>query len=143
LLTRVGSNTTFANKYGVYIDRTRVLPSNSTIASAIAGKCALGRPWNSQHRSIFMDSYLSDAILPGGYIRWSATDPRVDHFTFMATYGDHGPGYNVAAERASNVTKVLTDEEVKPYRWPVDVFMTPKGETPNVEWIDKSVLVGP
>ncbi|KAM0551882.1 hypothetical protein ACHAPJ_008219 [Fusarium lateritium] len=135
-----GTNTTFTNKYGVYIDHTQVIPSNSTIAKNLVGKCALGRPWNSQHRSIFMQSYFDAVILPAGYIEWSAALPRVDNYTFMATWKDYGPGYDVEAEKASNVTKVLTDKEVKPYRSPADVFQTPEGKFGNVKWIDKKAL---
>ncbi|KAM0244122.1 hypothetical protein ACHAP5_006605 [Fusarium lateritium] len=135
-----GSNTTFTNKYGVYIDNTQVIPSNSTIATNLVGKCPLGRPWNSQHRSIFMNSYLDAVILPAGYIKWSADTPRVDNYTFMATYHDFGPGYDVEAEKAGGVTKVLTDAEVKPYRSPADVFQTPEGKFGHIGWIDKKAL---
>ncbi|KAF5684486.1 pectinesterase [Fusarium denticulatum] len=135
-----GTNTTFTNKYGVYIDNSQVIPVNSTIATNYVGKCALGRPWNSQHKSIFMQSYFDAVILPAGYIEWSTSTPRVDNYTFMATWNDHGPGYNVEAEKASNVTKVLTDAEVKPYRAPADVFQTPEGKFGHVKWIDKKAL---
>lgn len=136
-----GTNTTFANKYGVYLDRTSLVAANSTIAAKMVGKCALGRPWNSQHRSVFMDSYFDASVKPEGYIIWGATDRRVDNGTFMATWRDYGPGWNESAERGSGVTRVLSDEEVRPYRYPVDVFMTPEGGSGNVGWIDQSVLL--
>jgi len=71
-----GSNTTFENKYGVYIHNSNVTKANSTLN--ITHQCALGRPWNAQHRSIFANDYLDDSIRPSGYIQWSATDPRVN-----------------------------------------------------------------
>jgi pectin methylesterase-like acyl-CoA thioesterase len=71
-----GSNTTFENKYGVYIHDSHVAKENSTLN--ITGECALGRPWNAQHRSIFANNYLDDSIRPSGYIQWSASDPRVN-----------------------------------------------------------------
>lgn len=40
-----GTNTTFVNKYGVYIHDSVVEKANSTLD--ITGKCALGRPWVS------------------------------------------------------------------------------------------------
>jgi hypothetical protein len=40
-----GTNTTFENKYGVYITDSVVQKANSSLS--IAGKCALGRPWVS------------------------------------------------------------------------------------------------
>lgn len=125
----------------MYIDASQVLADNSSTAAEVAGKCALGRPWNALHRSIFMDSYLDASILPAGYIDWAATDSRLNNDTFMATWDDYGPGWNLTAEEASNLTTVLDDEEVEPYRWPVDVFLTSDGEPNNTWWIDQSVLV--
>jgi pectin methylesterase-like acyl-CoA thioesterase len=135
-----GTDTTFENKYGVYLDRTPSVAANASIAAQIVGKCALGRPWNAQHRSIFMDSYLDPSIKPAGYIIWGTTDQRVTNQTFMATWKDYGPGYNETAERSSGVTLVLDDKQVAPYRYPADVFQTPEGEFGNVGWIDLSVL---
>lgn len=71
-----GTNTTFENKYGVYIHDSAVRKANSSLE--IEGECALGRPWNALHRSIFADTYLDDSIRPSGYIEWGATDPRVN-----------------------------------------------------------------
>ncbi|KAK7740708.1 hypothetical protein SLS53_005176 [Cytospora paraplurivora] len=136
-----GMNTTFANKYGAYVDASQVIADNSSTAADVVGRCALGRPWNAQHRSVFMDSYLDASIRPGGYIDWSATERRVNNYTFMATWDNYGPGWNVTAERASNITIVLDDEGVEPYRWPVDVFLTSTGEPNNTWWVDQSVLV--
>ncbi|KAF7555555.1 hypothetical protein G7Z17_g2062 [Cylindrodendrum hubeiense] len=135
-----GTNTTFTNKYGVYIDRTQLIASNYTIAPNMVGKCALGRPWNSLHRSIFMDSYFDASIKPAGYIPWGTTTPNLSNLTFMATWKDYGPGYNETAEVQSNVTLVLTDSDVTPYRYPDDVFSTPDGTFGNIGWIDQSVL---
>ncbi|KAI0132834.1 pectinesterase family protein [Xylariales sp. AK1849] len=134
-----GTNTTFTNKYGVYIASSRVISANESIAATIEGKCALGRPWNALHRSIFMESYLDESILPAGYIIWAATDVRFSNTTFMAVYDDYGPGYDQAAIAASNVSIVLDAEEVKPYSAPVDVFITPDGEGGSVNWIDGNV----
>ena len=38
-----GTNTTFENKYGIYIADSNVRAANSSLI--IAGRCALGRPW--------------------------------------------------------------------------------------------------
>lgn len=134
-----GTNTTFANKYGVYIDRTQLIASNSTIAQQIVGKCALGRPWNSLHRSVFMNSFFDASVKPAGYIPWGASTPNLSNQTFMATWRDYGPGYNRTAEVQSNVTLVLTDAAVEPYRYPADVFSTPDGTFGHVGWMDRSV----
>lgn len=71
-----GANSTFENKYGVYVVDSVVQKANSSLQ--LEGKCALGRPWNAQHRSIFANDYLDDSIRPSGYIQWSSTDPRVN-----------------------------------------------------------------
>ncbi|CRK19401.1 hypothetical protein BN1723_002582, partial [Verticillium longisporum] len=137
-----GTNTTFPNKYGVYVaDDSRVLAANASIAPALAGRCPLGRPWNAQHRSVFSDTYLDPSVLPAGYIRWGATDPRVSDLTFMAVHEDRGPGWNATALAANgSVTRVLDDAAFAPYRRPVDVFLTEHGVPGNIAWIDQSVL---
>ncbi|CAN8100158.1 unnamed protein product [Discula destructiva] len=136
-----GTNTTFANKYGVYIDSSQVLANNWTTKAAIAGQAALGRPWNDAHRSVFMRSYFDTSILPAGYIEWSTSTPRVDNYTFMATWNNYGPGWNPTAQMASNVTLVLNDTAVAPYRWPKNVFLTSDGRPNNIWWVDHTVLV--
>lgn len=79
-----GTNTTFENKYGVYIHDSHVAKANSSLD--IVGQCALGRPWNAQMRSIFSNNYLDDSIQPNGFIEWSATDPRVDFSEFASRF---------------------------------------------------------
>jgi pectin methylesterase-like acyl-CoA thioesterase len=136
-----GTNTTFTNKYGVYLDRTRLLAANTSVAPLMVGRCALGRPWNDADRTVYMDSYFDASVKAQGFIEWSSSDPRVDNYTFMATWNCSGPGYNATAEAASAVTKVLTDEEVEPYRYPADVFQSQDDQFGYTKWIDQSVLV--
>ncbi|KAH9888718.1 pectin methylesterase family protein [Xylariomycetidae sp. FL2044] len=137
-----GTNTTFPNKYGVYIADSRVLAANASIAGAVVDRCSLGRPWNALHRSVFMDTYFDPSVLPAGYTEWSGQPGgNVGVNTTMAVYNVSGPGYDAAAEAASSVTIVFgAQEDVRPYRDPVDVFMTPSGEQPNIGWIDPLVL---
>ncbi|ORY60578.1 pectin methylesterase family protein [Pseudomassariella vexata] len=136
-----GTNTTFANKYGVYISSSRVLVANSSIAPALVDKCSLGRPWNALHRSVFMDTYFDSSILPAGYTAWGgAVNGNIGVNTTMAVWDVYGPGYDGVAERKSNVTMIFDDEEIEPYVRPVDVFMTPAGEQPDVAWIDPATL---
>lgn len=87
-----------------------------------------------------MNSYFDASIKPAGYIPWSTTAPNLSNLTFMATWKDYGPGYNETTEAQSNVTLVLTDSQVKPYRHVSDVFSTPDGTFGNTRWIDASVL---
>ncbi|KAF9879418.1 pectinesterase [Colletotrichum karsti] len=135
-----GTNTTFENKYGVYISDSQAIAANSSIAPVIKGACPLGRPWNAQHRSIFMESYFDASIKPEGYIPWGTTDPRTNNVTFMAVYNDSGPGWTPDQMAAGGVTVVLNETDVEPYRDPVDVFQTEDGKPGFISWIDQSVL---
>ncbi|KAK5107392.1 hypothetical protein LTR62_001296 [Meristemomyces frigidus] len=132
-----GTNTTYENKYGVYIHDSRVVKANSSLD--LRGKCALGRPWNALHRSIFANCYLDDSIRPSGYIQWSGSDPRVNGNTTMAEYIDSGPGFNLTGrEEASNVTIEMTASQYEPYSSPKKVFTFPlSGEAGNIGWIDE------
>jgi hypothetical protein len=125
-----------------------VLAANQTILATKFHSCALGRPWNAQHRSIVMDTYLDSTVLPAGYIVWGTDTPNFNKYTYMAVSDNYGPGVNITAEQNNlhhglNVTIVLDDAGVRAYRWPVDVFQTEDGNLPNIDWIDHSVLVGP
>lgn len=120
----------------MYIHDSQVKKANASLA--ITGQCALGRPWNALHRSIFANSYFDDSIQPNGYIEWSKTDPRVVANTTMAVYKNYGPGWNATALAANNITIVMTDKQYAPYSSVDKVFQFPKtGTLGNVEWIDK------
>ncbi|KAI0426928.1 pectin methylesterase family protein [Xylaria sp. FL1042] len=137
-----GTNTTFANKYGVYISNSQLLAANSSIVPIIIDKCSLGRPWNAEQRSLFMNTYFDPSILPAGYTVWAGQpNGNIGVNTTMAVYNVFGPGYDAIAEKASNITKIFGEKEAEPFRRPVDVFMTPEGTQPNTKWIDPSVLL--
>ena len=136
-----GTNTTFANKYGVYVSDSRVLAANTTVLQGRKGKCSLGRPWNALHRSVFMHTYLDASLLPAGYTPWGGQPGgNLGANTTMAVYETYGPGNNEAAQRAGGVTMVMDSVGAKPYLRPVDVFMTPDGGQPNTGWIDPTAL---
>lgn len=137
-----GTNTTFENKYGVYVADSQLIATNTSILESQRGKCSLGRPWNSIHRSLFMDTYFDEAVLPDGYTVWQGSPQNFNNLTTMALYDTYGPGNNAEAQEASNVTLVWSKKEAKPYLRPVDVFMTPTGEQPNVDWVDPIVRRG-
>lgn len=87
-----------------------------------------------------METYFDESILPEGYIGWGTNfNPN---YTFMATYEDYGPGYDLEELEGNNMTIVLDKKGVKPYARPVDVFLTEDGKPRNIGWIDKSVLSG-
>ncbi|KAI0487634.1 carbohydrate esterase family 8 protein [Xylaria cf. heliscus] len=136
-----GTNTTFTNKYGVYISDSQVLAANSSIAPIIEDKCSLGRPWNALHRSLYMNTYFDPSILPAGYTQWGGqANGNIGVNTTLAVYEVYGPGYDDSAEKAGNITAVFAKEEAEPYLRPVDVFMSPEGKQPNIKWIDPSAL---
>ncbi|KAJ5692245.1 hypothetical protein N7462_001668 [Penicillium macrosclerotiorum] len=133
-----GTNTTFTNKYGVYIVDSNVRAANTSVAPDIAGSCALGRPWNSQHRSIFARSFEDGSIEPSGYIDWVVSgvaryEPGV---TLMAEYEVYGPGFNATGRKEGNVTTELGSAGWKPYSEPARVFQNQAGVFGNVGWID-------
>jgi hypothetical protein len=97
------------NKYGVYIQHSRIEPANTSLA--LNHTCPLGRPWNALHRSVVAHTYLSSAILPAGYIEWVPSEPRIGVNTTMAEYENYGPGWDVEARRKGGVGKVLSREE--------------------------------
>ncbi|KAJ5119016.1 hypothetical protein N7448_010725 [Penicillium atrosanguineum] len=133
-----GTNTTFENKYGVYIVDSTVKAANSSIAPDIKGSCALGRPWNSEHRSIFADSYEDGSIDASGYINWviSGVGRYEQGITLMAEYKTYGPGFNATGRRVGNVTTVLDKKGYAPYSEPKKVFQNQKGVFGDVSWID-------
>ncbi|KAL4946116.1 hypothetical protein BDV06DRAFT_235362 [Aspergillus oleicola] len=132
-----GTNTTFENKYGVYIVDSTVKAANASIAPEIVGACPLGRPWNSLHRSIFAFSYEDASIADEGYIDWIVDgESRLTEDTFQAEYRVFGPGFNASGRATTNASIVLDKEGYKPYDSPQKVFLTPDGKPGNVDWID-------
>lgn len=132
-----GTNTTIPNKYGVYIVDSNVRAANTSIAADIKGACALGRPWNGLHRSIFARSYEDGSILPQGYIEWVGSGPgRFEKgVTLMAEYETYGPGFNETARLEGGFTTLLGWEQFEPYSTPQKVFG-------DVDWIDWEVVKG-
>ncbi|TID25217.1 pectin lyase-like protein [Venturia nashicola] len=123
-----GTNGT--NKYGVYVVESEVGKAEKSTAGK--GKCYLGRPWNDAHRSIFAKCKLDDSIAAAGYKKWAESgDTHFSAKTFMAEYGNTGPGFNAAGRKESRVSKVLSAAEYEPYSTVAKVFG-------DVAWIDKS-----
>ncbi|KAM5349605.1 hypothetical protein ACJ41O_006110 [Fusarium nematophilum] len=132
-----GTNTTFANKYGVYISQSRTIASNDTVATDLKGRCSLGRPWNALHRSVYMDTYLDGTVLPAGYTSWAGQpNGNFGINTTMAVYRTYGPGNDRQKQEESNVTTIFTRSQARSYLRPKDVFMDLDGRQPYVSWID-------
>ncbi|GJP49871.1 hypothetical protein CLOM_g9030 [Closterium sp. NIES-68] len=78
------------------------------IASAPRGvKAYLGRPWRAHARVVYMLSYLSDAILPEGWVPWPGED--FGSKLFLGEYRNVGPGAGTS-ERVSWARPGLLDE---------------------------------
>ncbi|OQE38298.1 hypothetical protein PENCOP_c008G01180 [Penicillium coprophilum] len=132
-----GTNTTTPNKYGVYIVDSSVRAANASIAAEIKGACALGRPWNSQHRSIFARSYEDGSVDSRGYIDWviGGVGRFEKGVTLMAEYRAFGPGYNETGRVEGGVTDVLGWEGYEMYSTPQKVFE-------DTKWVDWGVVKG-
>ncbi|KAJ9092223.1 hypothetical protein QFC19_008760 [Naganishia cerealis] len=75
----------------------------------------LGRPWNNASVSIYKNTYMSDIVLPQGFIAWSDKEPRVvPGLTFFGEYNSYGPGFQ-AASRNTSVETLLTKEQADEY----------------------------
>ncbi|KAJ5548811.1 Pectinesterase catalytic [Penicillium frequentans] len=139
-----GTNTTFENKYGVYVVDSNIAAANSSIAPDIKGKCSLGRPWNSEHRSIFADTWEDGSILPAGYTHWisSGVDRFEEGITLMAEYKAYGPGFNRTARIEGGIDTLLTKNGYKEYSTPALVFQDQEGTFGDVSWIDWETVEG-
>ncbi|KAJ6114977.1 Pectinesterase catalytic [Penicillium sp. IBT 16267x] len=139
-----GTNTTFENKYGVYVVDSNIAAANSSIAPDIEGKCSLGRPWNSEHRSIFADTWEDGSILPAGYTHWisSGVDRFEKGITLMAEYQAYGPGFNRTARIEGGIDTLLTKSGYKAYSTPALVFQDQEGVFGDVSWIDWETVEG-
>nr|XP_019011322.1 uncharacterized protein I206_03420 [Kwoniella pini CBS 10737]OCF50103.1 hypothetical protein I206_03420 [Kwoniella pini CBS 10737] len=117
--------------FGAYFNNSRVVKAadaNTTLN--LTGTRALGRPWNNQSRVVFMNTYMSDIVLPQGFIEWSPSDPRVfPNVTHFIESGSYGPGWNPSARNYS-VESVISPEEAQSKYSVSAVF----GEFPN--WVD-------
>ncbi|KAJ9121101.1 hypothetical protein QFC24_005082 [Naganishia onofrii] len=110
------SNIYGPDTFGVYQANGKIVRApdapatvNLTLASP------LGRPWNNASRSIYLNTYMSDIVLPQGFIAWSDKEPRiVPNLTFFGEYGSYGPGFNAAA-RNTSVETLLTKEQAAQY----------------------------
>jgi pectinesterase len=62
-------------------------------------KVFLGRPWRSFARTVFINSYLGDHIVPEGWSNWAS--PEKEKTSFYAEYNSWGPGADKSGQRVS------------------------------------------
>jgi len=139
-----GSNTTFTNYYGAYMHNSSFVASNSSIAPAIVGKCALGRAWNINDHTVYMNSYLDATIMGSGYTTWASHPTNfTSGLTLFGEYNSTGPGFNATARAQAGLTQELTAAQVAPYNSPQKVFLLPDGSANgNTAWIDFEFVSG-
>lgn len=65
--------------------------------------------------SIYKNTYMSDIVLPQGFVAWQDKDPRVvPGLTIFGEYGSYGPGFNADARNLS-VQALLSKEQADEY----------------------------
>ncbi|KAJ9092226.1 hypothetical protein QFC19_008763 [Naganishia cerealis] len=109
-----GTGTPDSNKFGVYQANGAIVRADDAVPD-LTSNCPLGRPWNNASRSIYKNTYMSNIVLPQGFIAWSDKDPRVvANLTVFGEYGSYGPGFNADA-RNTSVETLLTKEQADEY----------------------------
>ncbi|GMG11920.1 unnamed protein product [Aspergillus oryzae] len=131
-----GTNMTYPNKFGVYVHASSINAANASVVVEQKGRCALGRPWNSGHRSIFAETYEDGTIQDSGYVLWQAP---ITEQTLMGVYENIGPGWNVGARREYIYSVILDKETWEECNSPAKVFLTEEGTPGNVQWIDQRI----
>ncbi|KAJ9121106.1 hypothetical protein QFC24_005087 [Naganishia onofrii] len=128
-----GTGTPDQNKFGVYQANGWIVRADDAVPD-LTLNCPLGRPWNNASRSIYKNTYMSNIVLPQGFIAWSDKDPRVvPGLTVFGEYGSYGPGWNASA-RNTSVETVLSKEQADQY-----TVETVFGGMPS--WIDLGTAV--
>ncbi|KAL7408821.1 carbohydrate esterase family 8 protein [Mrakia frigida] len=124
------------NTFGAYFHKAKIIEADDVVPGVdLTHTRALGRPWNNQSRVIYLDSQMSDIVLPAGFLEWSASDPRVfPNITFFAEYSSSGPGWNASARNTSAET-ILTEAQASKYS-----IETVFGEA-KPKWIDFDTTV--
>ncbi|KAF1928169.1 carbohydrate esterase family 8 protein [Didymella exigua CBS 183.55] len=101
-----GKRTTNATAAGFVFDQCTLKPASGTGPFKNVG---LGRPWNSNARVAFVDSYLDLMISAAGWNQWSKSSPQTSGVTF-GEYHNYGPGSSICG-RAS-FSQQLSDADV-------------------------------
>ena len=82
------ANTTRDQPYGYVFDHAKITGAPNV-------KTFLGRPWRPWSATVFLNTEMSDAILPEGWNNWS--DPTREKTVRYAEYRSTGPGGAAAA----------------------------------------------
>jgi pectinesterase len=85
------ANTTKDQHYGYVFDHAKITGEPNV-------KTVLGRPWRPWSATVFLNSEMSDAILPAGWNNWN--DPAREKTVRYAEYRSTGPGADSSARVA-------------------------------------------
>ncbi|GLT58020.1 hypothetical protein SLA2020_309470 [Shorea laevis] len=104
---------------GAITAQRRQSPSENTgfifLGCKITGvkSAVLGRPWGAYSRVVFIQTYMSNVILPQGWDNWG--DPSKERTVYYAEYKCFGPG--AKTQKRVTWSKELTGQEAQ-------IFMT-------------------
>lgn len=71
----------------------------------------LGRPWRNYARTVFINCWMGDHILPTGWDNWGK--PEAEESVFYAEYGNRGPGYK--PEKRVDWAHILSEKQLQRY----------------------------
>jgi len=80
-------------------------------ASKVMNKVFLGRTWRQYAKTVFINCWLGNQILPKGWYDWN--NPQADTDSFYAEYDSRGPGAN--SEDRVTWSHQLTKDQLKKY----------------------------
>ncbi|XP_062102491.1 pectinesterase [Humulus lupulus] len=75
---------------GIVLHNCNIVPEPKLVAERLTIKSYLGRPWREFSRTVVIESTISDAIQPAGWVAWEGTF-GLDTL-YYAEYGNTGPG---------------------------------------------------
>ncbi|GMI95280.1 Pectin Methylesterase 34 [Hibiscus trionum] len=93
---------------GMSIHACRILPTPDLAAAKGNIQTYLGRPWKLYSRAVFMLSYMSEHIHPGGWLEWNTTF-ALDTL-YYGEYMNYGPGGAIGQRVRWPGYRVITSE---------------------------------
>ncbi|KAJ6451596.1 carbohydrate esterase family 8 protein [Mycena sanguinolenta] len=131
-----GNNQTFApgNRYGAYISDSQIIRSPEANATTVTtGKCFLGRPWNDDATTVYLNTFMDQSINAVGFIPFDSARPVIMNTTFYAEFNSTGPGGNTTGR--TPVEHILNAAQLAALDFTVDgVFLE------HPQWIDFEYL---
>ncbi|KAL3532756.1 hypothetical protein ACH5RR_006277 [Cinchona calisaya] len=89
-ITANGRNSSDESAFSIQFSNISVEPD--VLESSI--ETYLGRPWKSYSRTVIMQSNISSAIHPRGWLEWNETTEAIDTI-FCGEFKNYGPGANL------------------------------------------------